>query len=972
MQYSNRGEVSIFCIMGTTISEIQALKALKGYSGENPYILQLCRDVIAQGRADKLTDFSSEYILKNIKTIPRVIGKTAKISDWFGKQLQDKYEIEFIPDRIVIYKYYGDTKTTYHVDCKWRKSMNPIGLFIPKKALLSNVFIEDYHNYPVDFNRYNNLLHLKEASRTLKPHQEEAVQFLLSRKKCILADDMGLGKMQPLSTLIPTPTGFKKLGSLKVGDYVFTQSGEKTKITGIYSHKDKAIYRVVFSDGTSTECGLEHLWVVRDNESNKGKWITLSLKEILENGLEFEEGDSKIKKCRYEIPLLEKGVDYQMEPSHIEKCHPFVIGQNLGEVLTAHKLEYGLALAEEELLSTEKPDAQCCIEPSLKLQTAEFRELLLKGMLSKSSIYESKIEGFVFICRQEQLKNDVVELFNSLGKVVNVLDFEPAPEHIIEQSKKIWMISIAKEQKRYITCIEYLRNDDARCIKVEDKSGTYITGRNYIVTHNTTSLSVGAIEGNFDSILIICPAGLKNNWKNELMWFVPEKDITVIDSFANKNKEELELFLGYGVGKSGKNLAELKAEAKGKGKWRDNRFVIVNYDILDEFYKPTMARSEESLKKLAETSPMFKYIYNKKSLIIIDEAHNLSNSKSDRFKLIKNFVFKGKPDCLWLATGTPITNHPDNFYNLLILTGDPIADDWEYYMSRYCDSKKFPAKGEKEKWTNIFLRNHNKTSWYQLTDAEKTDLKIFIRNNARMITVAKGESNLDELRERTAHLYLRRTKDDLGGLPIKTVHECFYDLTMEQMLEYNRLWDEYEAEKKAETPDKELNKDLIEGAVYRKFCSNLMISNTTAMTDKFITNGKKVVIMCCYDEELYSLKEYYGDRCVIYNGKTNLKEKDNAVKRFMNDDDVMVFIGNMAAASVGITLISSHIMIFNNMQYVPSGCRQAEDRIYRIGQKYDCDIYYQIFRGTEYEKIWNTVLKKELCINQVIKKEGEK
>ena len=44
----------------------------------------------------------------------------------------------------------------------------------------------------------------------------------------------------------------------------------------------------------------------------------------------------------------------------------------------------------------------------------------------------------------------------------------------------------------------------------------------------------------------------------------------------------------------------------------------------------------------------------------------------------------------------------------------------------------------------------------------------------------------------------------------------------------------------------------------------------------------------------------------------------------------------------------------------------------QIGQKKDVDIYYQIFKGTQYEKIWNTVMKKELVINQVIKKEDEK
>ena len=49
-----------------------------------------------------------------------------------------------------------------------------------------------------------------------------------------------------------------------------------------------------------------------------------------------------------------------------------------------------------------------------------------------------------------------------------------------------------------------------------------------------------------------------------------------------------------------------------------------------------------------------------------------------------------------------------------------------------------------------------------------------------------------------------------------------------------------------------------------------------------------------------------------------------------------------------------------------------EDRCYRIGQTKDVDIYYQMFRGTQYERMWNTVMRKELIINQVIKKEDEK
>ena len=92
----------------------------------------------------------------------------------------------------------------------------------------------------------------------------------------------------------------------------------------------------------------------------------------------------------------------------------------------------------------------------------------------------------------------------------------------------------------------------------------------------------------------------------------------------------------------------------------------------------------------------------------------------------------------------------------------------------------------------------------------------------------------------------------------------------------------------------------------------------------------------------------------------------------MEDPNVMVFIGQVIAAGVGLTLTVSRTLIFNNIDFVPSSNRQMEDRIYRIGQTRDVNVYYQMYRGTQYEKMWNTVMRKELIINQVIKKEDEK
>lgn len=670
-------------MFNTIKAKNEALTKLKEYIGINPYILKLKRDVIIKNKTELLGEFAIEYILANFKFNPIPINKTVKIADWFGEKLKKDYEIEFLPEKLRIFTLIGETKTTFHVLIKYRQNMEPMEMFISKKAIIENFLIEDYHNVQVDFNRYDLLSSTKDPNRKIKEHQKEAIQFLLARKKCVLADDMGVGK--------------------------------------------------------------------------------------------------------------------------------------------------------------------------------------------------------------------------------------------------------------------------------------------------SLELSVASIEGNFDSVLIICPASLKTNWKKELMWYVPERDITIIESPIRMTKPELEKYLGYKEGRSGLTVKELQEEAKDKGKWEDNRFVIVNFDILEEFYKIPVTRSKENIQKAIEDSPMLQYILNKKSLIIIDEAHRLSNDTSIRYKIIDNLIKRGKPDSVYLATGTPITNNPQNFYCLLKLINDPITDDWQYYMDRYCGAMKIPAKGEKERWTNYFLKRVNKNNWYDLNQSEKDKLKEYISENARKITIMRDATNLEELKLRVQHLYLRRTKEDIAeGLPNKTIHEIFYDFSSLQKIEYDKLWDEYETAQLEADPTKEINKELLEGAIYRKYCSNQMVPNTIKMADEFINQNKKVIIATCYDEELEMLKEYYGEKCVVYNGKMNGKQKDNAQKAFTEDPNVMVFIGNIQAAGVGITLIVSHTLIFNNISFVPGDNRQMEDRCYRIGQTNDVDIYYQMFRRTQYEKMWNTVMRKELVINQVIKKENEK
>ena len=78
-------------------------------------------------------------------------------------------------------------------------------------------------------------------------------------ERALLADDMGLGKAQPLDARILTPYGWKLMGDIKVGDEEINSAGSISHVIGVYPQGIKEIFCVTFNDGSTTECCDEHL-----------------------------------------------------------------------------------------------------------------------------------------------------------------------------------------------------------------------------------------------------------------------------------------------------------------------------------------------------------------------------------------------------------------------------------------------------------------------------------------------------------------------------------------------------------------------------------------------------------------------------------------------------------------------------------------------------------------------------------------
>ncbi len=448
------------------------------------------------------------------------------------------------------------------------------------------------------------------------------------------------------------------------------------------------------------------------------------------------------------------------------------------------------------------------------------------------------------------------------------------------------------------------------------------------------SATSASIIGGFKKILIICPASLKSTWKRELSTFIPENDIAIIKS-NNWISDKKYTIINYDIIDLHHKIAKDKIieekhkyDKYGNPKLDQNGNQII--EIKEKWFKSR--KKDAKLKALSESN-----LYQSNfDLVIIDECHKLSNNSSIRYEMIMDFLEKSNIEDVYLLSGTPMTNKPINLFHVMSLIKHPVCENFEYFVKTYCDGKQIENK-----------------------------------STHRKIWLTGGSSNLDELMEKVKNSYLRRLKSDIPGMVNKTIHQRYYDLSDDEFFVYNKLWDDYE-ESQIQLGNDNLNKELTEGILLRQFVSNAMIKNTIELANEFLEDDKKVFIACCFNEEISELKKYFGDKAVIYKGGMSIKQKDDAEKRFMTDPKTTVFIGNIIAAGVGLTLTSSHICIFNSYDWVPSSNWQMMDRVHRIGQKNDVEVYFQLFSNTISEHMWETIIRKEMNIDKVIKTENNK
>ncbi|NLE57346.1 MAG: AAA family ATPase [Planctomycetes bacterium] len=351
----------------------------------------------------------------------------------------------------------------------------------------------------------------------------------------------GIGKAQPLDAKVLTPRGFVAMGNIDVGDSVIGSDGKPHRVLGVYPQGTKEVFRVVFRDGSTTECCDDHLWFTQTKgERAQGlSGAVRSLRDIrrtLRYGTHFNHGVPRV------CPVEFAGTDTCLP------IDPWLLGMYLGDgsssgnvVITNPEPDIqkriaaslddrdtcssdgGIGLRVRSKQRTNRPstmktalqelelanlEAQHKRVPDIYLHSSAGQRLeLLRGLLDSDG-YVTNPGATEFCTASSRLAQDVCFLIRSLGGSAKQTTkkatftyngekrrgmlahriFASFPDAIIPVSSEKHLAKWATPQwaiRHTIRSVESVGQKACQCIRIDALDSLYVTD-DFILTHNST------------------------------------------------------------------------------------------------------------------------------------------------------------------------------------------------------------------------------------------------------------------------------------------------------------------------------------------------------------------------------------------------------------------------------------------------------------------------------------------------------
>lgn len=342
---------------------------------------------------------------------------------------------------------------------------------------------------------------------------------------------------------------------------------------------------------------------------------------------------------------------------------------------------------------------------------------------------------------------------------------------------------------------------------------------------------------------------------------------------------------------------------------------IINYDLLVRGFEKDSFRFRPVMKKWLD--PIW-------DVTAGDEAHGLKERESLRTRVVlENRGIHGRSDRLWLATGTPMPNHPGELWTLLCAMG-ATEMDYKEFIARYCEMGKHGYSigqpvGSREDTAD---------------ELNKLLGSVMKRRYKALVMPQLPPIRVDDFPIPEAKIKIEQFFEDALGDKNGTMSKI-----REQQDFITEVW-----QRAIGTGGKMTMLDMIKVlescgpsvALYRRWLGAVKASAFLPILEDELKNKAldKVVIFAHHKQVIAFLRaklKNYNPQ--VLDGSTPAALRTKAIDTFQNDPSARVFIGQTIASGTGITLTAAHEVIVLEPDWVPANNAQAIMRCHRIGQK---------------------------------------
>lgn len=319
----------------------------------------------------------------------------------------------------------------------------------------------------------------------------------------------------------------------------------------------------------------------------------------------------------------------------------------------------------------------------------------------------------------------------------------------------------------------------------------------------------------------------------------------------------------------------------------------------------------------------------KPDLIVCDESSKIKTPSASQSKALHRLGRQSKYNII--LTGTPITGSP-----LDIFSQYKFLDDSIFGTSFYLFRNRYAILGGYQNRMIVGYRHldelvekvHSIAFRIKIEDA--VDLPPFI-DETRAITLEPKAQSLYRMLEQDCYAELAN-----GEVTARNV--------LTQLLRLAQCTGGF-------------IRDDIKGEAQQ--VSGAKLDALEDIIDTCLDEEKKVVVFARFVPEIEAiatmLKKKKIGYALIYGATT---DRADQVKKFQEDPEIKVFIGQLQTTGMGLTLTAANVAVFYSLDFSYANYEQSRARIHRIGQKQKCLYIHLVGKGTVDEKILNALKHK--------------